>query len=170
MRILALIGALAIIGAIGAAVFFFGGYYSVAASEEDPGFVNSVLIKVRSASIARRGLATSPVNLDDGGIVRAGAQKFSTLGCVDCHGAPGADYEKFAEGINPGPPDLVEDEIPTEPGQLFWVIKNGIRMTGMPSFAKAAKDDEIWSIVAFVRKLHAKAVSPADYKAWTANP
>jgi len=47
------------------------------------------------------------------------------------------------------------------------VVKNGINMTGMPSFAQAgAKDDEIWSIVAFLKKL--PGVSEADYKAWTA--
>jgi hypothetical protein len=53
------------------------------------------------------------------------------------------------------------------PAQLFWVVKNGINMTGMPSFALAGvKDDEIWSIVAFLKKL--PGVSEADYKAWTA--
>jgi len=52
--------------------------------------------------------------------------------------------------------------------QLFWVIKNGINMTGMPSFAEAgARDDEIWSIAAFVKKL--PSVSDADYKTWTAS-
>ncbi len=51
---------------------------------------------------------------------------------------------------------------------LFWVIKNGINMTGMPSFAQAgANDDDIWSIVAFLKKL--PSVSEADYKAWTAS-
>jgi hypothetical protein len=48
---------------------------------------------------------------------------------------------------------------------LFWVIKNGINMTGMPSFARA-KDEDLWSIVAFLKKL--PAVSDADYAAWTA--
>jgi hypothetical protein len=47
------------------------------------------------------------------------------------------------------------------------VVKNGINMTGMPSFAVAGvKDDEIWSIAAFLKKL--PGVSDADYKAWTA--
>ena len=53
------------------------------------------------------------------------------------------------------------------PAELFFVIKNGINMTGMPSFAQAgAKDDEIWSLAAFVKKL--PGVSDANYKAWTA--
>ena len=55
------------------------------------------------------------------------------------------------------------------PAQLFWIVKNGINMTGMPSFALAgAKDEEIWQIVAFLKKL--PTVSEADYKSWTAAP
>jgi hypothetical protein len=53
-----------------------------------------------------------------------------------------------------------------EPRELFWVVKNGIKMTGMPSFGAAGvPDKEIWSIVAFLKKL--PSVSEADYKAWT---
>ena len=50
---------------------------------------------------------------------------------------------------------------------IFWAVKNGIRMTGMPSFGKAGvNDNEIWQIVAFIKAL--PKVSEADYKAWTA--
>jgi hypothetical protein len=50
---------------------------------------------------------------------------------------------------------------------LFWVVKNGINMTGMPSFgAIDVPDQEIWSIVAFVKKL--PTVSDEDFKTWTA--
>ena len=53
MRILAGIGALAIIVAVGAAIFFFGGFFNIAANVEDPGIVNWALISVRTASIGR---------------------------------------------------------------------------------------------------------------------
>jgi hypothetical protein len=56
MRILAIIGALAIIVGVGAAVFFFGGFYSVAGTQEEPGIVAAALIHVRQASIDRQGL------------------------------------------------------------------------------------------------------------------
>ena len=66
-----------------------------------------------------------------------------------------------------GPPDLKDVVGEATPSQLFWVIKNGINMTGMPSFAGAgAKDDALWSIVAYLKKL--PNISGADYKAWTA--
>ncbi len=169
MRILALIGALAIIVGIGAAVFFFGGFFSVAASDADPAIVNWALVKVRLASVARHGTATSPVNLDDPEVIRAGARAFAARGCANCHGAPGVQWQKFSEGLNPDPPDLKEIAHEREPGQLFWVIKNGIKMTGMPNFGAIGVDDkEAWSIAAFVRKL--PNVSEADFKAWTASP
>ena len=53
--------------------------------------------------------------------------------------------------------------------QLFWVIRNGIGKTGMPSFKTAgATDDDIWSIAAFVKKI--PTVTEADYKTWTTPP
>ena len=169
MRTLAGIGAVAIILAVGAAVFFFGGYFNVAASEPDPGIVKWALTKVRTASIDRRAGLAAPGNLDDPEIVRAGARAFSERGCATCHGAPGVNWQKFSEGLNPDPPDLKDIAHEREPAQLFWVVKNGLKMTAMPSFGAIGADDrEIWSIVAFVRKL--PNVSVADFKAWTANP
>ncbi len=55
-------------------------------------------------------------------------------GCVNCHGGPGAQWRKFSEGLNPDPPDLKEIVGDIQPRELFWVVKNGIKMTGMPSF------------------------------------
>src|SRR4051812_12728376 len=168
MRILAVIGALAIIIAIAAGAFFFGGFYNIAASSDDPKLVEWALIQVREASVSRNADAKPPIKLDDAAAIRDGARAYADRGCVHCHGGPGADWSKFSEGLNPGPPDLKDIAKEDPPGQLFWVIKNGIRMTGMPSFAKAGvPGDEIWKIVAFVKKL--PDVSDADYKSWTSS-
>ena len=169
MRILAVIGALAILVVIVAAIFFFGGFYSVAANEADPGILSWAIGKVRIASIERHANTAPPGNLEDQQMIQAGAKAFSQRGCVNCHGAPGVNWQKFSEGLNPDPPDLKEIAGERAPAQLFWVVKNGIRMTGMPSFGAIGADDkEVWSIVAFVKKL--PTVSEADYKAWTAGP
>jgi mono/diheme cytochrome c family protein len=169
MRVLAAIGALAIVVAIAAAAFFFGGVYSVAGTQEDPAIVKWALTKVRNASIARHATDKPPGNLGDPTTVQAGARQFMQRGCVNCHGAPGVEWAKFSEGMHPDPPDLKEEVEGRTPGELFWIVKNGINMTGMPSFALAgAKDEEIWQIVAFLKKL--PTVSEADYKSWTAAP
>ena len=165
MRKLAFIGALAIIVGVLAAVYFFGGFYSVAATQEDPGIVKWALIKVRTASIVRHATDTPPGSLDDPAMVQAGARAFIARGCTNCHGAPGVEWQKFSEGLRPDPPDLKKLANDREPRHLFWVIKNGINMTGMPSFgATGVPDPEIWSIVAFLKKL--PDVKEEDFKKW----
>ena len=167
LRFLAVIGGLAIVAAFVTAVYFFGGYYSVAASE--PGFdiVDWALARIRVASINRHAGDSPLVPLDDPSAIKAGARAFAELGCVNCHGAPGANWAKFSEGLRPDPPDLKDIANELAPGQIFWVIKNGIKMTGMPSFGLIKTEDrEIWEITAFVKKL--PTISPEEYKAWSA--
>jgi Cytochrome C oxidase, cbb3-type, subunit III len=167
MRLLAVIGALALAVAIGAAVYFFGGFYSVAATEEIAP-VAWALVHVREASVDRHATEGPPMSLDDAAVVRAGAHAFATRGCTNCHGAPGVQWAKFTEGMQPYPPDLKEIVNDREPRLLFWVIKHGIKMTAMPSFgAIGVPDQEIWSIVAFLKKL--PTVSEGDFKAWSAH-
>ena len=167
--LLAFIGFLAVIAIIGAAVFFWGGFYSVAATSANPDFVDKVLIQVRTASIERHATEAPPagLSLTDTAVIQDGARAFATRGCVLCHGAPGATWAKFSEGLNPGPPDLKEVAPNLTPAQLFWVIKNGIQMTGMPSFGMIEMPDkEIWSIAAFVKQL--PNVTEDQFKQWTA--
>jgi mono/diheme cytochrome c family protein len=165
--LLALIGALGLIGAVVAAGFFFGGFYSVAGTAYEPEVIKSILIRVRTASIARHAKDPVPANIETPAMIQAGAKAFLAQGCTTCHGGPGVGWAKFSEGLHPDPPDLKEVVNERTPAELFWVVKNGINMTGMPSFALAgAKDEELWQIVAFLKKL--PDVSEADFKAWTA--
>ena len=76
--------------------------------------------------------------------------------CVICHGAPEVPGAELSLGLNPPvPPLYTKDTQSSTDGQLFWVIRNGIRMTGMPAFQQTRTDNEIWQIVAFVRHLPA---------------
>jgi mono/diheme cytochrome c family protein len=166
MRFLSFIGAIAIVVTVAVGVYVFGGFYNIAASVDDLGVVDWVLVRVREASISRHAGETSVIKLEDPQVIRAGARVFAQQGCANCHGGPGVDWAKFAEGLNPGPPDL-KDVATLAPEQLFWIVKNGIRMTGMPSFAKAGvSDDDIWRVAAFIRKM--PNISEGDYKSWTA--
>jgi hypothetical protein len=74
---------------------------------------------------------------------------------------------RFSEGLNPAPNlKKVVNDLP--PQELFWVIKNGIKMTGMPSFGAEdppVPDQEIWNMVAFLKTL--SNVSDDDFKAWS---
>jgi len=169
MRFLAAIGALAIVIAVAAAAFFFGGYYSVAATTEEPSIVKWALVQVRTASIKHYAKDARPANLNEPARIQAGAKAYAELGCANCHGAPGVGWAKFSEGLRPDPPDLNKVVNDRTASQLFWVVKNGINMTGMPSFNLAgANDEDIWSVAAFLKKL--PSVSEDDYKTWTAPP
>ena len=167
MKVLAAIGFLAIIAGLAAAGFFLGGYYSVAAIEPDNSAVTWALTSVRTASIEKHAPSSPAVNIEDAAIIQAGARAFAARGCATCHGAPGAEWAKFAEGLRPDAADLAEVSKSRSAGQIFWVVKNGINMTGMPSFARiSVGDDEIWRIAAFVKKF--ATVTPEDYKKWAA--
>jgi mono/diheme cytochrome c family protein len=75
--------------------------------------------------------------------------------CVGCHGAPGVDPAELRDGLNPEPPLLAEHAGHLPLNEVFWVIKHGVRMTGMPAWGVTHSDDGIWAIAAFVEKLPA---------------
>jgi mono/diheme cytochrome c family protein len=167
MKFLSLIGALAIIVAVAAAGFFFGGFYNIAATQADLPVVAWALEHVREASINRHALEKPPISMDDPATIQAGARAFASPGCASCHGGPGITWAKFSEGLRPDPPDLKDVAKDLMAAQIFWVVRNGINMTGMPGFNLIeTTDQEIWTIAAFVKKL--PTVTEADYKAWTA--
>jgi mono/diheme cytochrome c family protein len=136
----------------------------VATTADEPEIVHWALGRVRTASINRHATDAPPAALNNPAMLRAGARAFSEHGCMSCHGGPGVEWAKFSEGLRPDPPDLkvVVDE--RTPAELFWVIKNGINMTGMPGFGELP-DPDIWSIVAFLKKL--PTVSEEDFKTWS---
>jgi mono/diheme cytochrome c family protein len=74
--------------------------------------------------------------------------------CLMCHGAPNVEAGELAKGLNPSAPKLQSPDTQSmTDGELFWTIKHGVRMTGMPAFAPTHTDEQIWKIVAFVRHL-----------------
>jgi mono/diheme cytochrome c family protein len=167
MRRLAFIGVLAILAAIGAGVYFFAGFFNVAGSEENPGIVDWAIQTVRVASIDRHATDTPPISLTDQATIQAGAKAYVAAGCVNCHGSPATGkWQKFSEGMRPYPADLKDSAAVLTAPQIFFVVKNGIKFTGMPSFgSEGVSDHDIWTIAAFVKKW--PAVTDADFKTWT---
>ncbi|HEY6065020.1 MAG TPA: cytochrome c [Thermoanaerobaculia bacterium] len=81
--------------------------------------------------------------------------------CLVCHGAPGVDPGEIGQGLNPGAPDLTLSRVQARTdGQLFWIVDEGIKMTGMPAFGPTHEENEIWQIVSFVR--HLPEISDAE--------
>ena len=82
--------------------------------------------------------------------------------CVVCHGAPGVEPREIGKGLTPEPPELAKAAERWSPRELFWIIKHGIKMTGMPAWGPTHKDEEIWPIVAFVQRL--PETTPESYQ------
>ena len=159
------IAAVIILGCVivGGAAFVLSGIYNVAADVPHWSVTFWLLEAVRDRSIEvhSKGIAVPPLN--DKGLVQAGFPHFHEM-CLFCHGGPGYPREEFAEGMYPNPPSLSSHEVQreNEDRELFWIVKNGLKMTGMPSFGKTHTDKQIWGIVAFVRSL--PSLDPQTYK------
>lgn len=143
------------------AAWVWSGTYDVAANRPD-GWLDRAAETVADRAIHRRteGIQ-APANLGDPALLPRGAVLYEDL-CVTCHGAPGVPVSEIGTGLSPSPPDLVEEGEEEEPAELFWVTRNGIRMTGMPAFGVTHGDEEIWAVVALVRRLH--DLSPEQYQ------
>lgn len=82
--------------------------------------------------------------------------------CVDCHGGPGVPRAAWVQGMNPSPPFLLDASRRWTRGQLFWVVKNGVKMTGMPAWGVTESDERIWDVVAFLEAM--PEMKPADFQ------
>jgi len=138
-------------------IVFGTGMFNVAATP-GPGAVEKTFASwVVDASVHWRA-PDGPIPMEvDGNVLSSGLSHYRGM-CLQCHGAPDVAAAEFAEGLNPPAPDLTETDM--DDGELFWTIKNGIRMTGMPPFGLSHGDDEIWHLVAFIR--HLPELTPAE--------
>ena len=101
-----------------------------------------------------------PADLETAANVQDGARLYAG-DCAMCHSAPGESLGAIGRGIYPSAPDLLKASRKNHPNQMFWVIKNGIKMTGMADFGKSLTDQQIWDLAAFLHK--ERGVSAPDY-------
>jgi mono/diheme cytochrome c family protein len=107
-------------------------------------------VRVRSIKAHAAGIDVPP-ELDDPAKVLIGFEHYAAH-CAVCHGAPGVPRGAIAKGLYPPPPDLAKAAPLYTPAELFWIVKHGIKMTGMPAWSDHT-DEELWATVAFVEKL-----------------
>src|SRR5215470_9081950 len=146
---------------IGGATFLLVGGYNVAATAPHSALTAWILHTTMERSVSARAKSiTAPAQFIQEQI-REGALDFGEM-CVECHGAPGKERGEVGKGLNPSPPDLVHAVSHWSSAELFWIVKNGLKMTGMPAFGATHSDDRLWSIIAFVQQL--PKLTPEDYK------
>jgi mono/diheme cytochrome c family protein len=146
----------------GALVLILTGLYNVAATAEHTGPVLWAFETLRDNSIQRNaGNVARPAGWDSEASFAHGLSHYAAM-CVVCHGGPGVAASEIAEGLYPLPPDLSRSAIRFTPEELFWTVKHGIKMTGMPGFGVNHTDDELWGIVAVLARL--PEMTAAEYQ------
>ena len=160
MRIITALLTAALLVVLSGFAAIYAGAYDVAATAPHWPVTSWLLATARTRSIKAHaaGIAVPP-GLDDPAEVIIGVEHYAAH-CAVCHGAPGVPKGDIAHGLYPPPPDLAKAAPIYTPAELFWILKHGIKMTGMPAWSDHS-DDELWATVGFLEKL--PGMSEQDY-------
>jgi mono/diheme cytochrome c family protein len=151
-----------LLAAIVAAALVPMGSFDVAADTPHSQPVYWLMNTVREWSIAIRAAGlTVPNDLTDSKRIASGAGQYAAM-CSSCHLAPGMKRTEIARGLYPRAPELRRGS-DLSLAEEFWVVKHGLKMTGMPAWGVTHDDEMLWDVVAFLRKL--PGLSADEYQA-----
>lgn len=153
--------ALLVLVIIAAAAIVFGGLYPVGVTTPHTKAVSALIGAARDNGVARAASGITPPTLSQADIFEGGSH-FKGM-CEECHGGPGVRPEDFATAIYPAPPDLAKETDDLSLAEVFWIVKNGLKMSAMPAFGKYRRDQELWEIAWFVKNM--SKVDPSQYAA-----
>lgn len=148
-------------------IYIYSGAYNIAADEPHARITENLLATLRQRSVAVRADDIPVPDLNKASLIESGAEHYAAM-CTGCHLAPGMTNTELRQGLYPAPPDFSEQGRTEsfDPARAFWVIKHGIKLTGMPAWGTTHDDKSIWGLVAFVQKL--PELSPEEYESMTA--
>ncbi|MEO6752974.1 MAG: cytochrome c [Opitutus sp.] len=168
-KLLAVIGAITIIAVAFGALVIFSGSYDVGATSKHSQMVSGFLESTMRRSIkhhAREVTIPSAVDLHDPALAAKASADYAEM-CLTCHGAPGRKPDPWTAGLHPEPPSLTDaiHESQWTDAEIYWIIKHGIKDTGMMAFGPSHEDDELWALSALVRQL--PGITPDQFRAMT---
>lgn len=134
------------------AVFIAAGAPTVSAATGHLTVTRWLLQFAKARSIAVRAARITPPDLSDQALVRRGAGAYETM-CRQCHGEPGIGAPASLRLMLPQPPDLLRVRERRRPAELFQIVKEGIKLSGMPAWPAQRREDEVWAMVAFLDAL-----------------
>jgi mono/diheme cytochrome c family protein len=156
---------LAALGALGAYLVVEGGWYDVAANRQHLQPVHTVLERAMHASVRRNARDIPAPPLDEPALIRRGAAMYRSH-CVACHGGPGVAQEKFGQSMQPVPGPLVDAARRWRPSEMYWIVRHGIKMSGMPAWEHHMDEQDLWATVAFLAEM--PRMTQASYRDWMA--
>lgn len=155
--------AVAIIALIGLGTIWSGAY-NIAATDGHTGLTRWLFHTTMENSVRRRAPA-APAEEPSEAAIAAGAGEYRAM-CQTCHGGPGADRALWAGDLEPEPPNLAHAAEEYDAGEIYWIIRNGVKMTGMPAFGPTHDEETLRNLAAFVGRL--PGMSAQDYAAFAA--
>jgi mono/diheme cytochrome c family protein len=155
---------LVLVGAAWAGIY--AGLYNIAADVPHTQSIYWLIETVRERSIAVRARdIVVPKDLKDANRISKGAGQYAEM-CSGCHLAPGMKRTEISRGLYPRAPEL-RRQTDLTPAEQFWIVKHGVKMTGMPAWGVTHQDELLWDLVAFVRKL--PELTPEQYETLVKN-
>ena len=157
-----LIGVVTVAAVAGAAAYAYvgAGLYPIGADVPHAPLTLHMIDRLRDSATERAAQSVRvPANLDDASMVASGAREYAEE-CTGCHLAPDQARSELRAGLYPQPPDLGHEGIDND-AEAFWIIKHGIKMSAMPAWGRTHSDPQLWSLVAFLRKV--PNMTPAQY-------
>jgi mono/diheme cytochrome c family protein len=126
---------------------------------QEPGHVETFLATIVKQLLVRRssreGIPAAPGNLQAS--IQEGDKLYAT-DCSMCHGSDGHTPTDSGRWMYPRASDLTSPAVQGySDGELFWIVKNGIRLSGMPAFARVESDENIWDLVHYLRTMQGSA-------------
>lgn len=149
-KVFGFIGAIVVISA----GFILTGSYDVSATNKHWDITTKILEIARDKSVHASSEGIVVPDLDNIGMISNGAKNYDSM-CVQCHLAPGSPDTELHQALYPEPPVFHEDGDGHKhsPAETFWVIKNGLKMTGMPAWGGFHTDQQLWEMTAFLQKM-----------------
>jgi thiosulfate dehydrogenase len=131
---------------VGAAAYVWLGFAPVATTSAPLPFEQLVTGVAQRARVKREAPKSSPIPPTED--VYVAAARIYRSHCAVCHGLPRHEQTAIAKGEFPKPPELFKAEgVTDEPvGDTYWIVSNGIRLTGMPGFMGSLSSDQIWQV------------------------
>jgi mono/diheme cytochrome c family protein/cytochrome c551/c552 len=150
--------------ALGATIFIRAGWYNVGAVVEHWQVTFSLMQRAMRYSVQHhaRDIVAPPFTE---AVVRRGAVVYRDQ-CLQCHGAPGVAPDGIGLSMQPQPGPLVHMMQRWRPPEVYWIVRNGIKMSGMPAWQYRLSDDDLWAVTALIERL--PQLSPQDYTALVA--
>ena len=144
--------AFAVVAALGGFLFASSGIMPIKASSGHWPITAWLLNFTMRRSVITHSLGMNAPKLDDAALVAKGATHYE-FGCRPCHGGPHLPQPVIAGHMTPHPPHLPPEIPKWQPEELFYIVKHGVKFTGMPAWPAQKRDDEVWAVVAFLLKV-----------------